>query len=398
MKDLKIFTDICEDTARGQIETLMQQPSFSNQKVRIMPDVHAGKGCVVGFTSTIGDSIVPNVVGVDLGCGVLSVGVGKIDPDLAKLDSVIRQYIPSGTGVHDKERRVYTDISELECFRHLENIPRIRQSMGTLGGGNHFIELGKSQDGTCHLVIHTGSRNLGKQVAEYYQNLAARRISDKKGSYQDFIIKWSTLTGEQDQIQKRLEQMKTITLPEETPAGMEALTGQDIEDYLNDATIVQRWAASNRWTISEIIRAHMGWNDVTDLTESIHNYIECGIIRKGAISAESNRKVIIPLNMRDGYILGIGKGNADWNYSAPHGAGRIMSRSQAFKSLNMEDYTASMDGIFSTSVDKSTLDEAPMAYKPMESIISAISDTVEIREIIKPVYNFKASESAKSRR
>jgi len=367
MTDIKIYANIIEDEARKQVDLLSQQKSFSGQKIRIMPDVHAGKGCVIGFTSTIGDYVIPNVVGVDIGCGMLTIELGKQDLDLQKLDNVIRQHIPSGRNVHKSRVCKFEKMQTLKCYRELKDTKRLEKSLGTLGGGNHFIEVGKCSEGKKYLIIHTGSRNLGKQVAEYYQNLA-----------------YDLLCGKDKLLEK---QEKLISLA--------YLTGKYKEDYIHDMGICQDYASVNREWIARIILDNIDLSlDNLPHFNTIHNYIdiESNIIRKGAIRANKSEIVLIPLNMRDGCIVGLGKGNLDWNNSAPHGAGRIMSRMKAKANFSMEEYQESTKGIFTTSVCESTLDELPMAYKSMNDIVDVINDTVEIVKIIKPIYNFKASE------
>lgn len=408
MKNLKIFTDNIEQEAIDQINTLMEQPAFSNCKVRIMPDVHAGAGCVIGFTADLGDKVIPNIVGVDIGCGMLTAELGHIDGsdnsianyvtdiDYEKLDNVIRTCIPSGRNVHEEVKDVFLELKKLRCYSKLKNVDWLERSMGTLGGGNHFIEIDEGFEGRKYLVIHTGSRNLGKQVADYYQNLAVELMigKDKLASEQDKLITEYKDQGRSSEIQDAIKELrntwrnKTDNIPKE----LCYLTGKYRDDYIYDMKICQRFAKQNRLMIALKIMLRMGWCAI-DLFETVHNYIDdSNMIRKGAISAKNGEKVLIPINMRDGCIVGIGKGNEDWNYSAPHGAGRIMSRNKARETLSMDTFKESMNGIYTTSVCESTIDESPMAYKSMDEIIENIKDTVDISEIIKPVYNFKASE------
>lgn len=398
MSDLKIFTENIEPEALSQIYTLIKQPAFADCKVRIMPDVHAGKGCVIGFTADLGDKVIPNIVGVDIGCGMLCCEIGKIDIDYAKLDSVVREYIPAGRSVRDGEIP-FPAFDELYCKDQLKNTDWLKRSMGTLGGGNHFIEVDEGKDGTKYLVVHTGSRNLGKQVAEIYQQMA---IDDMQGmdklaeESQKLIAEYKRL-GRQKDIQKGLAELKRKWKPDKLniPKELCYLTGECREMYLHDMKICQEFAKENRKWIAAAIYDGMGWATYGKRCfHTVHNYIDhdTNIVRKGAISAKHGETVLIPINMRDGCILGTGKGNEDWNCSAPHGAGRIMSRSKAKEQMSMEEYEKSMEGIYTTSVNRSTIDESPMAYKPMEEIIENIKDTVEIVEIIKPMYNFKASE------
>lgn len=396
MKDLKIFTENIEQEALDQINTLLDQPAFADCKVRIMPDVHAGAGCVIGFTANLGDKVIPNIVGVDIGCGMLTVNLGKIDIDYERLDNTIRKYIPCGRNVHEGRKVRFDKIQDMYCYRELKDTRRFERSIGTLGGGNHFIEIDEGRNGTKFLVIHTGSRNLGKQVADYYQKLAVEFMQGEDELYaeQERIIAEYKAQGRRSEIQAAIAELhrnyraKQIDIPKD----LCYLTGKYREQYLHDMRICQEFAMINRSYIAEFIMRGMGWWAI-DTFETIHNYIDDdNMIRKGAISARTGEKVLIPINMRDGCIIGIGKGNEDWNCSAPHGAGRIMSRMKAKEVLSLEEFKESMDGIFTTSVSAETLDEAPMVYKPMDEIIENIKDTVDILEIIKPVYNFKASE------
>lgn len=402
MSDLKIFTENIEHEALNQIYTLVKQPAFSDCKIRIMPDVHAGAGCVIGFTADLGEKVIPNIVGVDIGCGMLTTNLGNIDIDFEKLDNIIREYVPSGRKVHEEENSsVASDIIEkLHCKEQLKNIDWLKRSCGTLGGGNHFIEVDNDSKNNKYLVIHSGSRNVGKQVAEIYQQMAIDDISGKSNFKKDsekLIAEYKKCKRERE-ISKAIKELKQSykTNTDKIPRELSYLVGKHREMYLHDMKLCQEFAEINRRTIQRIICYRMDWK-VTKETEqfqTIHNYIEhdTNIVRKGAISAKMDEKVLIPINMRDGCILGIGKGNEDWNYSAPHGAGRTMSRSKAKESILLEEYQKAMDGIFTKSVNTSTIDESPMAYKTMDEIIGNIKDTVEIVDIIKPIYNFKANE------
>lgn len=401
MSDLKIFTENIEKEALDQINVLLEQEAFKNCKVRIMPDVHAGKGCVIGFTADLGDKVIPNIVGVDIGCGMLCVSLGIRDIDFDKFDNVIRNYVPSGRNVHDGRQIRFDELQDLKCYRELRDTKRIERSIGTLGGGNHFIEIDIAEDGEKYLVIHTGSRNLGKQVAEYYQNLAYELMSGKDDLYerQEKLIEEYKATGRKAEIQNAIKEMHKnfCAVNPKIPKDLCYLEGKYREQYLHDMRICQKFAYVNRVMIAQIICNHMGWGvdyDMPAYFECIHNYIDhdSNIVRKGAISAKAGEKVLIPINMRDGCIIGIGKGNNDWNQSAPHGAGRVMSRSKAKENLKLEEFEKSMQGIYTTSVNSSTIDESPMAYKTMDEIVDNIKDTVDILSIIKPIYNFKASE------
>lgn len=394
--NLKIFTDNIEYEALEQIKTLTGHPAFSDCKIRIMPDVHAGAGCVIGFTANLGDKVIPNIVGVDIGCGMLTVNLGQIDIDFEKLDEIIKQYIPSGRSIHSVETCKEYFFRRFRCYEHLQNIDRLQKSLGTLGGGNHFIEIDEDSKGNKYLVIHTGSRNLGKQVADYYQNLAIEKCDRKHkiNHYHNELIENFKSQGRKKEINsawQELNQWLKKYIPE-LPKELSYLTGKDRLDYLNDMHLCQIFAYDNRYMIAREITEKMGWT-LTEFFETIHNYIsDYNIIRKGAIAAYEGQKVLIPMNMRDGCIIGIGKGNEDWNCSAPHGAGRLMSRAKAKTSISMEEFESSMEGIYTTSINEFTLDESPMAYKPMEDIMKHIKDTVDIVDIIKPIYNFKASE------
>ena len=396
MKNLKIFTENIEQEAIDQINTLLDQPAFADCKVRIMPDVHAGAGCVIGFTANLGDKVIPNIVGVDIGCGMLTVELGQIDIDYEKLDTAIRKRVPCGYNVHEGRLIRYNRLLELRCYRELKDSKRFERSIGTLGGGNHFIEIDEGADGTKYLVIHTGSRNMGKQVADYYQNLAVELMQGKDDLYskQEQLITEYKAQGRRSEIEAAIKELhrnfeaKQLDIPKD----LCYLTGKYREDYLHDMRICQEFAHSNREWIAKLILDEMGWH-YFDMFTTIHNYIDDeNMIRKGAISAKKGEKLLIPINMRDGCIVGIGKGNEDWNCSAPHGAGRIMSRHKAREVINLDEFKEAMDGIYTTSVGFDTLDEAPMVYKPMDEIIENIKDTVDILEIIKPVYNFKASD------
>lgn len=387
MKDLKIFAKTIEPQAQAQIDLLLAQKPFEDCKVRIMPDVHAGAGCVIGFTANLGDKVIPNIVGVDIGCGMLTVNLGPIEIDYAKLDDMIRKYIPSGMAVH-QNAGYFTLLDDLHCRDRLHNVEWLHNSVGTLGGGNHFIEIDTGEDGNKYLIIHTGSRNLGKQVAEIYQDIAVETLHSAKGE-RAALIERLKAEGRESEISEKLSRLKVKST---IPRDLCYVEGEDRERYLHDMRICQRFARFNRSRISQVIMQRMGWLPY-DRFETVHNYIdEWGMVRKGAICAAAGKIVLIPINMKDGCIIGRGLGNSDWNESAPHGAGRLMSRAKARASIPMEDYRAAMDGIYTTSVCRNTLDEAPQAYKPMDEILSCTSDTVTVLQIIKPVYNFKAGD------
>ena len=394
----KVFTDNIEEEAISQIVNLLNQEFVKDSKIRIMPDTHAGAGCVIGFTAYLGDKVIPNLVGVDIGCSMLTVELGKIEIDLEKLDKTIHEYVPSGTNIHEVRMTRFPKLEELYCYRNLKDTKRIERSIGTLGGGNHFIEINVDSQENKYLVIHTGSRNLGHQVATFYQDLAVDLCSGKEDYYdkRDEIIKTYKEQGRRKEIQQALIELKKQyeELQPNYPKELCFLTGKFREYYLHDMEICQEYAELNRETIASIILGEMFSKELRDYNHfhTVHNYIDFkdNIIRKGAISAYKDEKVLIPINMRDGSVLAIGKGNEDWNNSAPHGAGRLMSRTKAKEKLNMEDFKQQMEGVYSTSISENTLDEAPMAYKPIDEILENIKDTVEVIDVIKPIYNFKA--------
>lgn len=397
MSDLKIFTENIEPEATNQIYTLINQPAFQNCKVRIMPDVHAGAGCVIGFTADLGDKVIPNIVGVDIGCGMLTIKLQNKEIDLPDLDDTIRKYIPSGRDAHEGRVVRFDKIQELFCYRELKNAKWFERSIGTLGGGNHFIEVDVDGEGYKYLIIHSGSRNLGKQVADYYQNLAIEIMQGKDKLYdmQENLISEYKAQGRRKEIQQAIKELhqKFNPNPLGIPKELCYLTGKYREKYLHDMKLCQEYAELNRNAMADIIIKQMGFTEI-ERFQTIHNYIEhdTNMVRKGAISAKNGELLLIPINMRDGCILGKGKGNDDWNQSAPHGAGRLMSRTKAKEIVDIDEYIESMSGIFTTSVDRNTIDEAPMVYKPIEEIIENIGETVEIISIIKPIYNFKAGE------
>ena len=391
----KVFTDIVEETAISQIISLCNEEFTSGSKIRIMPDVHAGAGCTIGTTMTIKDKVVPNLVGMDIGCGVLVASLKKgFHFDLEKLDKTIRKYVPSGqsiriNGTHGYASRMYFD--NLKCIDHVDRYRAIN-SIGTLGGGNHFIEVAIDDEGIEYLIIHSGSRNFGKQIAEYYQNIAYQECLSDNLSEKSIIADLKR-QGRTNEIQSTLETLKLNKI--HINKDLAFLTGENLKNYLNDIEIAQEYASINRTAIAVEIFSNIGIRpgDIEEAFNTVHNYIDIDsmILRKGAVSAKEGEKLIIPINMRDGSLICRGKGNIDWNCSAPHGAGRLMSRSEAKKKISIEEYTEEMKDIYTTSVNLSTLDEAPMAYKNKEDIIKNISDTVEIVKIIKPIYNFKAN-------
>lgn len=395
-----VYTDVIEDTAEEQIKLLCDQPFAQGSRIRIMPDVHAGKGCVIGFTADLGDMVIPNIVGVDIGCGMYTVELGKIDIDYEKLDGAIRKNVPSGRNVHEGRIVRFPELLDLKCYRNLKDARRLERSIGTLGGGNHFIEADRDDDGNKYLVIHTGSRNLGTQVAEYYQSLAYElmRGKDKLFEQQNEIIERYKAEGRRSEIQSAIKALHRDFQAQEcdTPRELCYLTGEYREMYLHDMRICQEFASLNRVTIAQIILGEAFGMQLSDCPhfETIHNYIdmESNIVRKGAVSAKKGEKLLIPINMRDGSLICVGKGDTEWNCSAPHGAGRLFSRGTAKEKFTLDEFRNSMEGIFSTSVHLSTIDECPMAYKSMEDIVDNITPTAEIIRVIKPVYNFKAGD------
>jgi RNA-splicing ligase RtcB len=399
--DLKIFAKTVEDACREQIMNLAHQEAFKDAKIRIMPDCHAGKGCTVGFTANLGEKVVPNLVGVDIGCSVYCANLGKLhlsDLSLAGLDNFIRENIPSGMNVNDDNHCVgYYGLQDLKMWKHLRNVEHLYRSVGTLGGGNHFVSIECASDGTNYLLIHTGSRNLGQQVCRYYQSLAIEDCNIKseeiKAKTEQLIAEYKEALRHKEIKDAIRELREKYSVVEKIPEDLCWLEGDHKNDYLHDMRICQDFAWKNR---EEIARRIMSYLKVASIERfhTVHNYIdfEDNIIRKGAIRCNKGEKVVIPLNSRDGSIIGIGKGNVDWNCSGPHGAGRLMSRSKAREAISMDDFKSAMGGIFTTSVNESTLDESPMAYKDAGEIIELVKDTIDVVEVIHPIYNFKASE------
>ena len=392
--EAKIFTNIVDNESISQVIELLNQPYISGSRVRMMPDIHAGAGCTIGTTMTISDKICPNLVGVDIGCGMYAVNLGQVDIDMEQMDAAAH-FIPSGMNVWEG-RKEHFDLLELRCYRELKDSKRLERSLGTLGGGNHFIEIDQSTDGIKFLVIHSGSRNLGKQVAEYYQRLAIDLNKGKEEYFakRDALIAEYKATGRRTEIQAALKELRWNARETTLPEGLCFVYGQYMEDYLHDVKICQRFACRSRELMAEIILQWLGLEAV-EAFHTIHNYIDTDemILRKGAIAAHKGEKVLIPINMRDGSLICTGKGNEDWNFSAPHGAGRLMSRREAKETFTVSEFKKQMNGIYTTSVGQSTLDECPMAYKSMNDIVNNISPTVSIDSIIKPIYNFKAGNN-----
>ncbi len=389
----KVFTDNIDETAIAQIIELCNQPMSKGAKIRIMPDVHAGAGCTIGTTMTITDKIIPNLVGVDIGCGMETIILKEKHIELQKLDKLIYAKIPSGFDIREKPHRYADkiDLTELFCYHQINPI-RAERSIGTLGGGNHFIEADKGSDGRIYIVIHSGSRHLGVETAKYYQQEAYRRLNKSSKKDIDALIAQLKAEGKQKQIQTEITKIQN-TKRTSVPQHLAYTEGELFEQYIHDMKLVQEFAMLNRHAMMDEIIKGMGLH-VIDRFTTIHNYIDTKnmILRKGSVSAQAGERLLIPVNMRDGSLVCTGKGNPDWNFSAPHGAGRIMSRSQAKKTFTVSEYKKQMQGIYTTSVNSGTLDECPMVYKSIEDIIDNIGDTVEINDIIKPIYNFKAGE------
>jgi len=389
----KIFTDCVDEESIKQVLNLLNQPFVKDSKIRMMPDIHAGAGCTIGTTMTIHDYVVPNLVGVDIGCGMLTVGLNTTEIYFKKLDETIRQHIPSGMNirneVYERSQHFRKILENLICKDSI-NLDRAMLSLGTLGGGNHFIEVDEDDNGAKYLVIHSGSRYLGKQVCEYYQDLAYRRLNDDvKYNEIKAIIEQLKKEGRQSEIEGTLKRYHSEK--PKVQRELAYLTGNDMRDYLHDMEIVQDYADENRYDMFEIIRSHMGFDPISIFTTR-HNYIHDNVLRKGAVSAHNGEILLIPINMAEGSLICRGKGNPDWNCSAPHGAGRILSRSSAKQSLSLDEYKERMSKVYSTSVCFNTLDESPMAYKSMSDIVDNIEPTVEILKKIRPVYNYKNTD------
>lgn len=383
-----------EEEAIEQIRTMLDMPFAEGANTAIMPDAHFGKGCTIGTTMKVTDKAVPNLVGVDIGCGMLTADLGHKNIDLPAFDDACHE-VPSGPKVWDGRRERF-DLQELRCYRALKDTKRMGRSLGTLGGGNHFIEIDRASDGMQRLVIHTGSRNLGLQVATYYQNLAIDLHEGKEELFErrQQLIDSYKAEGRRADIHEALKELdrEFMPMPLDAPMDLCWLYGSYLDDYLHDVAICQNFAVRNRERIMVELLERTGL-DASSVFHTVHNYIDTEemILRKGAIAAHAGEKVLIPLNMRDGSIIATGKGSAEWNYSAPHGAGRVLSRAKAKEMLSMDDYREAMEGIYSTSVKETTLDEAPAAYKPIEDIVGPISAAVDIVDVMKPIYNFKAS-------
>lgn len=398
----KIFTDVIDEKSLEQVKVLCNQEFVSGQKIRLMPDIHAGAGCTIGTTMTIGDKIVPNLVGVDIGCGMETLVIRadsevskNFDP--AKLDNIIRKNIPCGHDIRKFPHRLAEEI-DFDKVRGVYSKRRAYLSVGTLGGGNHFIEADRDDEGNLYIVVHSGSRHAGLEIANYYQEQAWLQLNQNSKKDCEKLIETLKAEGRESEIEEKLSELKSQVITS-VPKDLAYVSGELFEDYINDMKIMQHFAMMNRKAMIETISIglHIKQEDIIEQFTTIHNYIDTEtegamILRKGAVSAKKGEKLLIPINMRDGSLVCIGKGNEDWNCSAPHGAGRVMSRMKAKQTLDLEEFKSEMFGIWSSTVNKDTLDEAPMAYKTMDDIVANIGETAEIVKIIKPIYNFKAAE------
>lgn len=391
--EAKIFTDHADESSIAQVRVLLEQEFVSGSRIRLMPDIHAGAGCTIGTTMTITDKIVPNLVGVDIGCGMETALLKEKHIELQKLDKIIYEKIPSGFGIREKTHPYFDeiDLTQLYCYKHI-NPARAEKSLGTLGGGNHFIEADKDEDGNLYLVVHSGSRHLGLEVAQYYQEEGWKALNGTAKKDIELLIADLKAQGREQEIQAAVEARKS-TVKTDVPRMLAYVTGDLFGQYIHDMKIIQKYAVLNRQAMMREIVKGMKLH-VKEQFTTVHNYIDTDamILRKGAVSAKKGEKLLIPVNMRDGSLICTGKGNEDWNESAPHGAGRLMSRSAARQAFTVSEFKKQMSGVYTTSVNKGTLDECPMAYKGMEEIVANIADTAEIDKIIRPVYNFKAGD------
>lgn len=389
----KVFTNVIENEAVEQIKTLCNQEFITGSKIRIMPDVHSGAGCTIGTTMTITDKVIPNLVGVDIGCGMETVMITDKEIDLEKLDKLIYEKIPSGHNIRKIPHKLINeiDLNQLKCTGHVK-MDRAIRSIGTLGGGNHFIEAGKDEEGNIYITVHSGSRHLGLEVANYYQKMGYKALNKVSDIDIEKIIEQLKSEGREKEINKTIKEIKKQIITD-IPQALAYVSEELFGDYIHDMKLIQKFAVLNRKAMMDEIIKGLG-TEVAEEFTTIHNYIDTDImiLRKGAVSAKEGEKLLIPINMRDGSLICIGKGNEDWNYSAPHGAGRLMSRTKAKKTFELKNFKKEMEGIYTTSVSKDTLDECPMAYKAMEDIIKNIGDTVDIIKRIIPIYNFKAGE------
>ena len=391
--EAKIFTDIVDIASVAQVQELCNQEFAAGSRIRLMPDIHAGKGCTIGTTMTITDKVAPNLVGVDIGCGMETIRVRESRIELQKLDKLIYEKIPSGFSIREKAHRYLgqIDLSQLCCARHVDLI-RAEKSIGTLGGGNHFIEVDRDDEGNLYIVVHSGSRHLGVEVAGYYQEAGYKVLNRTDDASVEALIAQLKAEGREREIQKELKKLKNIKQTS-IPRELAYVSGELFEQYLHDMKIVQQFAALNRQAMMDEIVKGMKLH-VEEQFTTIHNYIDTEqmILRKGAVSARAGEQLLIPINMRDGSLICVGKGSEDWNYSAPHGAGRLMSRAEAKQSFTVSEFKKQMANVYTTSVNRSTLDECPMAYKGMQDILDNIGPTAEVVKIIRPIYNFKAGD------
>ena len=389
----KIYTDVVDEASISQVIALCNQEFSAGSRIRLMPDIHAGAGCTIGTTMTITDKVVPNLVGVDIGCGMETIRVRETHLEMQRLDKLIYEKIPSGFKIRDKAHRYagQVDLEDLFCAKHVDLL-RAEKSVGTLGGGNHFIEVDRDEEGNLYVVVHSGSRHLGKEVASYYQEEGFKILNRTDDKSIQLVIQELKAAGRQKEIQKELKRLKNLKQTE-IPRQLAYVSGELFEQYIHDMKLVQRFAALNRQAMIDEIVKGMKLH-VEEQFTTVHNYIDTDsmILRKGAVSAKAGEQLLIPINMRDGSLICVGKGNEDWNCSAPHGAGRLMSRAQAKQSFTVSDFKKQMSEVYTTSVNSSTLDECPMAYKDMSDIVENIGPTAEIVKIINPVYNFKAGE------
>ena len=391
--EAKIFADVVDSASIAQVQELCNQEFTAGSRIRLMPDIHAGAGCTIGTTMTIADKVVPNLVGVDIGCGMETVRIREGRLELQKLDKLIQEKIPSGFAIRDSAHPYLSqiDLSELCCARHVDLL-RAERSIGTLGGGNHFIEVDRDDDGNLYLVGHSGSRHLGVEVASHYQQVGYKALNRVDDASVEALVARMKAEGREKEIPKEIKRLKNVRQTR-IPKALAYLSGDLFAQYIHDMRIVQRFAMLNRQAMVDEIVKGMKLH-VEEQFSTIHNYIDTDarILRKGAVSAKAGERLLIPINMRDGSLLCVGKGNADWNFSAPHGAGRLMSRADARQSFTVSAFKKQMAGVYTTSVSKATLDECPMAYKGMEDILNQIGPTADVEKILRPIYNFKAGD------
>ena len=391
--EAKIFADVVDSASIAQVQELCNQEFTAGSRIRLMPDIHAGAGCTIGTTMTIADKAAPNLVGVDIGCGMETVRIREGRLELQKLDKLIQEKIPSGFAIRDSAHPYLSqiDLTELCCARHVDLL-RAERSIGTLGGGNHFLEVDRDDDGNLYLVVHSGSRHLGVEVASHYQQAGYKALNRADDASVEALVARMKAEGREKEIPKEIKRLKNARQTR-IPKALAYVSGDLFAQYIHDMRIVQRFAMLNRQAMVDVIVKGMKLH-VEEQFSTIHNYIDTDarILRKGAVSAKAGERLLIPINMRDGSLLCVGKGNADWNFSAPHGAGRLMSRADARQSFTVSAFKKQMAGVYTTSVSKATLDECPMAYKGMEDILNQIGPTAEVEKILRPIYNFKAGD------